>query len=318
MKPLLIVLGYLLSTVLLGALLAPPLFWLVKAAEPWALANGLVTFVPQGDEVQVSGVLAAVFTADFVKISHRAVLIAALLLLPPAIRALRVRGRADLRLRPDPRAGRHFLRGFLVAGGAVALMAAGYLLRNVYHLKHTLPWGELPRLAITAAAVALIEEALFRGAILGMFLRSMRPRVALAWTTLIFALLHYLRPEQGAAERHPGWLSGFVLLPQLFHLFAEPVMLLASLSTLLVFGWMLGYVRLRTGSLWMSIGIHAGVVFTKMTFTKFARRDALYLPWVGPELQIGLVPVALLLAVLLLLWLRLEHEELLPDPRPRA
>ncbi len=48
-------------------------------------------------------------------------------------------------------------------------------------------------------------------------------------------------------------------------------------------------------SLWMSIGLHAGVVFVKMSFAVLSKRRETHLPWIGRELQIGLVPVGILL-----------------------
>ena len=154
---------------------------------------------------------------------------------------------------------------------------------------------------------------------MGLFLRALRPIPALAWTSFIFAALHFLRSVRGRGRRGPvEWSSGLALLPQLFHPFSDPVMLLAGFTTLFILGWLLGYARLRTGALWMSIGIHAGVVFVKMGFAKFTRRDELYLPWVGRELQIGLVPVFVLLLGLFIVWRRMEYEELLPNPARRS
>jgi len=76
-------------------------------------------------------------------------------------------------------------------------------------------------------------------------------------------------------------------------------------------------VRWRTHSLWMGIGVHSGVVFVKMSFAKLATHQVSLPPWVGTELQTGLIPVIVLLLALLILRRRLEYEELLPNPRRR-
>ena len=44
-----------------------------------------------------------------------------------------------------------------------------------------------------------------------------------------------------------------------------------------------------------------------MSFSKFTKRDEAYLPWVGEELQIGLVPVGVLLIAWLIAWLWLRY-----------
>ena len=172
-----------------------------------------------------------------------------------------------------------------------------------------MPWGKLPSVALSAFVVAVIEECLFRGAIFGLFRRSLRPFSALIWVTAIFSILHFLKPDEDFKITEIGWLSGLTLLPYSFHQFADPMSLLAGFTTLFTLGWVLGFATLRTRSLWMAIGLHAGVVFVKMGFAKFSKRDAVSLPWVGTELQIGLVPVAVLAfgGVLVWLWLRHEH-----------
>ncbi len=309
---------YFLAVVLLGAALAPLLFWAIHGLEPWALANGLLNWQPDENGRMLFQGPFAFLEADFQKIFHRAVLIAALLLLWPAWRWMDGGPLRGLGLEPDPRAGAHFTRGLLVGGGLVALMAGAYLFLRFYHLKERHPWGVLPQLALTAIVVAALEEWVFRGAIFSLFARVMKPWPALAWTTALFAIVHFIRPQEGPDAAHITWRSGFELLPQVFRGFGDPMLLLGGFTTLFTLGWLLGYARLRTCALWMSIGLHAGVVFVKMSFSKFAKRDDLHLPWVGPDLQTGLVPVLALLIGLFLVWRRLRYEELLPLPKRRS
>lgn len=310
--------AYFAAVVILGALLAPLIYWGIHAMEPWALANGLLKYEPPVDGEPRFGGPLAFLEAEFQKYFHRAILIAAVVLLVPAWRWMGGGSLRHVGLEPDPRAGQHFTRGLLIGGGLVALMAAAYVFFHIYHFKTRLPWGALPKIALTALTVGAIEEWLFRGAIMGLFLRVLRPIPALAWTTFIFAALHFLRSTEEYHVSPVRWYSAFALLPELFHPFSDPVMLLAGFTTLFTLGWLLGYARLRTGALWMSIGLHAGVVFVKMGFAKFTRRDELLLPWVGRELQIGLVPVFVLLLGLFLVWRRMQYEELLPNPPARS
>jgi membrane protease YdiL (CAAX protease family) len=85
--------------------------------------------------------------------------------------------------------------------------------------------------------------------------------------------------------------------------------LLAGFTTIFALGWVLGYATLRTRSLWMAIGLHAGVVFVKMTFSKFTKRELEYPPWIGSELQIGLVPLAVLALCGVSVWLWLNYAD---------
>lgn len=294
MKEVVNLLAYFVAVIVLGTLLAPPLWWAGKAVA----ASGIAPFLAE---------------ADFQKYFNRSILIAAIALLWPAVRSLRIRDWRDFGLEPDPRWGRHLLAGFAIAALLVAAMAAVYAGFEVYRWKQTLPWGRLPGLAVSALTVAVLEEALFRGAILGLFRRAMRPAAALFWVTAIFAVVHFLKPDDRIVVSEVHWLSGFQLLPHAFHQFAEPMTLLAGFTTLFVLGWVLGSATLATRSLWMAIGLHAGVVFVKMSFSKFTKREEEFLPWIGKELQIGLVPVAVLVVMGILVWLYLKYAN-----RPRS
>ena len=290
MKEVAKIFAYFTGVVLLGALLAPPLFWAGNAVA----SRGMLTFLGE---------------VSFQRYFNRAVLIAALALLWPVVRSLKIGGWRDLGIEPDVRRGQHWLAGFAIGAGLVAGMALIYIPCGFYHWKPVLPWGKLPSVALSAIVVAVIEECLFRGAIFGLFRRTLRPFVALAWMTAIYSIVHFLKPDDEAAFATIGWNSGLALLPHVFHQFAEPMTVLASFTTIFVLGWVLGYATLRTRSLWMAIGLHAGVVFVKMGFAKFTKRDAELLPWIGSELQIGLVPVAVLALGGVLVWLWLRHED---------
>ena len=293
MKEVAKIIAYFAGVVLLGALLAPLLFWAGNAVA----ARGSLTFLGE---------------VSFQRYFNRAVLIAALALLWPTVRSLKIKGWRDLGIEPDPRWRQHALAGFVIGAGLVAVMAFVYVPLGFYHWKPQLPWAKLPSLALSAFVVAVLEESLFRGAIFGLFRRTLRPFPALVWVTSLFSILHFLKPDDDFTIAHVGWLSGFSLLPQTFHQFVEPTTLIAGFTTIFVLGWVLGYATLRTRSLWMGIGLHAGVVFVKMGFAKFTKRDAELLPWVGRELQIGLVPVAVLAFGGVLVWLWLRHEDSAP------
>ena len=284
--------------ILLGALLAPPLYWLGQAVA----ARGVMTFLAE---------------TEFQKFFNRAVLISAILLIWPMTRWLRIGGWRELGLDPDPRWWQRFLAGFAIAALVVAAMGLAYVSSDVYHWKDQLRWKELPRLLLSSIFVALLEEALFRGAIFGLFRRSLPPLMALFCVTFIFAAVHFLKPLDSFTVPQVTWLSGFTLLPHLFHQFGEPMTLLAGFTTIFTLGWVVGAATLRTRSLWAGIGFHAGLVFVKMSFSKFTKRDAAHLPWIGEELQIGLVPVIALALGGVLLWLWLKYVDR-PDIPARA
>jgi membrane protease YdiL (CAAX protease family) len=283
------ILTYFFGVIVLGALLAAPLYW----AGQTVAARGVLTFLAE---------------TNFQTFFNRGVLIAAIALLWPTVRWLQIGSVRELGVDRDERWWKRFLAGFLLAGVLVLALGFAYVSMDIYRWKkENLPWGKLPSLILSATVVSLLEEGLFRAGVLGLFRRSLSVRAAVLWTSIIFAAVHFLKPDDQVKVARVGWLTGFDLIPHVFHQFTEPMMLLGGFTTIFVLALMLGHVTVRTRSLWMAIGLHAGVVFAKMSFSKFTKRDEAHLPWVGESLEIGLVPVGVLLIVWLLAWFWLRY-----------
>ncbi|MFT4546453.1 MAG: membrane protease YdiL (CAAX protease family) [Verrucomicrobiales bacterium] len=107
------------------------------------------------------------------------------------------------------------------------------------------------------------------------------------------------------------WGSGFWMVGQIFKEFGNPLFILSQFVTLFAVGWILGVARLRTNSLWLSIGLHCGWVFglkffSKLTLIPVALQRGEYLPWVGRDLKEGLVPLVFVIitGVIVFTWLR--------------
>jgi len=265
------ILLFLLGSALLGALLAPWLFWGGRALA----ARGLVPFLAE---------------TDFAQFFDRAVLVAAVALLWPTIRALRIRSRADLGIAPDPRGWRRLAVGFLAGALCMGVFGAIVLQLGVYRLKAVPPWGALAGIAVSAATVAVLEEWLFRGAMLGLFRRAMRPWTAVFWISAIYSILHFVKPPRVTIpDAQIDWLTGFRVLPSCFEKFTDPALLGAGFTTLFLLGWILGWATIRTRALWLGIGLHAGLVFAKFGFSKLTKRKLHdTLPWLGDDIIVGL------------------------------
>jgi membrane protease YdiL (CAAX protease family) len=293
-RPFVILLLYIMATVLLGALLAPPLYWLGQ----WAVAHGTMRFLAE---------------TEFGKFFNRAVLVSAVALLWPAARCLGVGGWRSLGLDPDRRRWKRLGAGFLASFLVMMALGAGLLFTGVYRLKGDLPWGALGKIALTATAVSCIEEWLFRGAILGLIRQTITRWWAVCATSALYSLVHFLKPPDDLAEPvRVEWSSGLALVPELFWQFREPMLLLGGFSTLFLVGWILGFATVRTRSLWMAIGLHAGWIFGTMGFSKFTKRvikDTL--PWFGSDLTVGLGSVAMVLITggIIWWWLGPSHVE---------
>ena len=270
---------YFVAVILAGALLAPVLFWSAQSLA----GHGILSFLRQ---------------FDFETFFHRALLVSAVVLLWPLLRSVRIRKPADLGLRPDNRRWLHFGGGFLWAVLPLAVCGSALVAAHVYSLRSTIAWEPLGRTVLAAIAVPFIEEAFFRGLILGVLLRTGRKYSAMALTSALFSVVHFLKAPEGTS-RAVTWLSGFNSIGHSFVQFGEPLLVLAGFTTLFLIGWILADARLRTASLWLPIGLHAGWILGNGVFNRFARRELLLLPWLGRNLLVGLIP----LAVLGLTWL---------------
>jgi uncharacterized protein len=279
-------LGYFAATILFGAIAAPLLFW----SAQWLAAHG---------------VFPGLAHFDFETFFHRALLLGAFLFLWPFLRWLRVKGLRDLGLAPNRHRGRDATTGFLISASPVLCCGVFLLASGNYTMRPHVAWAALAAVTLTAAVVAFIEETLFRGLFLGVLLRGNQPLTAALLSSAIFSIVHFLKaPDRTTTS--VTWTSGFISLAHSFDQFAEPMLVLAGFTTLFLIGVILAYARLRTRSLWLPIGLHAGWILASGAFNKMAHREIVALPWLGKSLLIGVVPLGACLAswVLLGAWLR--------------
>jgi len=167
-------------------------------------------------------------------------------------------------------------------------------------------WAALATVVMTAAVVAILEEALFRGLFLGVLLRGNPPLIATLLSAGIFSIVHFLKaPAQ--MTTNVNWTSGFISLTHSFDQFGEPMLVLAGFATLFLIGVVLACARLRTHSLWLPIGLHGGWVFANGAFNKISHREITALPWLGKSLLVGVVPLGVCFVSWVLLGAWLKH-----------
>jgi membrane protease YdiL (CAAX protease family) len=281
--------AYFAATVLTAAFVAPILYW----ATQWLIAHGVFAFLAR---------------YDFETFFHRAVLIAAAVLLWPFLRVTNVRSMADLRLVPNCRWRRDVLAGILLA--AIPLLCCGALLIafNIYSFRHTFAWARFGKVLTATLTVPFIEETFFRGIVLGVLLKTGRQYMSILAASAIFSVIHFLKaPERTSTT--VTWTSGFNSIAHSFEQFGDATMLISAFATLFLIGWILADARILTRSLWLPIGLHAGWIFGNGAFSRVARQEMLILPWLGKNLLVGIVPlgVACLTWLLMRIWLKYDR-----------
>jgi membrane protease YdiL (CAAX protease family) len=161
---------------------------------------------------------------------------------------------------------------------------------------------------VASITVPFIEEAFFRGIVLGLLLRTGRKYIPMFAVSLIFAAVHFLKAPERTSEI-VTWASGFSSIAHAFDGIGDPMMLASAFGTLFVIGWILADARVLTHSLWLSIGLHAGWIFGSGTFSLLARQRISALPWVGKNLLVGIIPlvVAALTWVIMRIWVKYDR-----------
>jgi membrane protease YdiL (CAAX protease family) len=281
--------AYFAAIILTAAFVAPILYW----ATQWLVAHGLFSFLAK---------------YDFETFFHRALLIAAVILLWPFLRVTGVRSMADLRLARNSRWGRDVLAGIFLS--AIPLLCCGALLIafDVYSFRHSFAWARFGKMLAASITVPFIEEAFFRGIVLGVLLKTGRQYMAIFAASAIFSVIHFLKaPERTSTI--VTWTSGLNSIAHSIAQFGDATMLVSAFATLFLIGWILADARVLTRSLWLPIGLHAGWIFASGTFNRVARQEILALPWLGKNLLVGIVPlgIACLTWVLMRIWLKYDR-----------
>ncbi|MGC2625480.1 MAG: CPBP family intramembrane glutamic endopeptidase [Candidatus Udaeobacter sp.] len=280
--------AYFIAIVVGGALLAPILFW---SAQTLA-AHGVFTFLVK---------------YDFDTFFHRAILIAAVLLLWPLLRLSNVRGVGDLGLAPNPHWARDVGYGILLSVIPLLFCAALLIELHVYSFRHVFVWPRFGKVLLAAISVPFIEETFFRGIVLGVLLRTGRKLLSVVAVSGLFAAVHFLK----GSERESAivtWTSGFQSIGDAFAGFGDPMMVLAAFATLFLIGCILADARVLTRSLWLPIGLHAGWIFASGTFSWLARGQMVALPWLGKNLLVGIIPLGLAAVTWIVMRLWLKHD----------
>jgi uncharacterized protein len=283
---------YVTAVLLGGALLAPALVFGGAFLVEKLAANGTDGFADLRETIQ---------TAPFARYFSRASQIFAVLLLFPLIRWTGMDRSLFPTARPIGPGLRQYLLGFLLA--ACLLLALGWVFcsTGAYRLRPDPNWMAIQKPLTAALGAGILEELFFRGALLGLLLRRQSPLAATLTSTFLFAIVHFLRPPEGWSLPldQVTWFSGFTVLRVIGEGFLDTQFLIAEFTTLFAVGWVLTQARLKTGQLWLSMGLHGGWVFglkyfSAVTLSTKALRAGDYLPWIGVNLKIGLAPLVVI------------------------
>lgn len=182
------------------------------------------------------------------------------------------------------------LFGLAYANGAGAAVSIGALLLRA--LRFVLP----------ALAIGVIEEGFFRAFLLGGMRRDFRPRLALFVSSALYSVVHLVRSPAHyyLTGLHPG--AGLHNLAASAAQLGHPIVAAPSLIGLFLLGMVLGEAFITTGTVWFSIGLHAGFVLGAKTWPLIAHSGAQISRWIAGPGPVPLIaaPAAWMIALVLL------------------
>jgi membrane protease YdiL (CAAX protease family) len=132
---------------------------------------------------------------------------------------------------------------------------------------------------ITGAVVGFIEEVFFRGFILQSLLRNLRRWAAVIAMSLFFAIVHFFKAPDMPVRRGFDPLAGFKAVAYYLQPLLHPTEVLPAFVGLFLVGVVLACAYLWSGSLYLSIGLHAGWVFGIKAEDLFLDRQNVVVPW---------------------------------------
>lgn len=229
----------------------------------------------------ISGASAAEDRIPFSRFFDRFFMISGIVLFFSCRSLLKIDSLSQLGLSPRTRAASDVAVGLCFALGS--MFALGFIMSTagVYEVFFRLSLGESVELylkaILTGLTVGFLEEIFFRGIIFRGLLEDWKPLPAFLTANLFYSGLHFVKPgEQYFLSGVEPW-AGFRHLFSTFAPFLEPTEIVPGMIGLLLIGIVLSYAFLRTGTLYLSIGLHAGWIISIKTVRLFGdyRRESL-------------------------------------------
>jgi membrane protease YdiL (CAAX protease family) len=216
----------------------------------------------------------------FSRIFDRCFLVMSILLFFPCRRFLKIGSATQIGLAPRTHLASDIATGFFWAVASMALLVALMSIQGIYTPFFRLNFSDSMKTIVngllSGLAVALLEETFFRGIFFKGMMDEQKPIRALFIVNLVYAAAHFVHPENNfQLYDHDPW-GGWRYLVASFKPFLNLSDVVPGLIGLFLIGLVLSYAVVRTNTLFLSMGLHAGWVFSIKTirvFGDFRRQD---------------------------------------------
>ena len=221
---------------------------------------------------------------DFGKVMRRILMLVALIVFIVFRKSLRFGVLISSGLKIRSGFFRQFLLGFSLAALSIliyygiGLISGAWIIHMDYDSAGVIIL-HIVKYALIACLIGVIEEIFFRGFLLQFFMENMSLPMAVFVCSLIYSVLHFLRADVLVSTGFQPFV-GFVTMAQFLKpLFFPLVKHLPAIIGIFLVGVVLSYAFIRTKSLYLSIGLHSGMVFMVKADGIFLSRIREKLAW---------------------------------------
>jgi uncharacterized protein len=174
---------------------------------------------------------------------------------------------------------------------------------------------------VAGVFVGLLEEIFFRAILFKGLLEQGKAIRAFVLANLFYSAIHFVKPGERYFLQGLDPFAGFRHLISTFAPFLDPVSFLPGFIGLFLIGVILSYAYMRTDSLYLAIGLHAGWIFglkTIRVFGDYTKRD---LGWIfgstDPKIVSGMAAwMGVIIVGILVHMLTRQRYHLVPGTKP--
>ena len=261
-------------------------------------------------------ILTTWFELEFDRVASRSVLLVAVILFIPLFRLLKFASWQEIGFSDTKKEFAQDLAKGIGFGILIMLpVIAGLLItqNRVLDSDWEISVGNITALFLTSMlaglVIALLEETLFRGAMLTAIKKHGSVIFAIVTTSFIYALVHFLQPTIEFDANSLSWSSGFTLLKNSFLSLTQVSTIIDSFIALFLAGVLLAVVRIRSNKIALCMGLHAGWVLAIKIFKRVTDTNALsdYAFLTGSYDKVIGYLAAICIAVFIILYLILQN-----------
>ncbi|GAB63926.1 MAG: CPBP family intramembrane metalloprotease [Candidatus Jettenia sp.] len=211
---------------------------------------------------------------DFGKVMRRIMLAVAILMIFLFRKPLMISSFATIGIKHTQKWREQLQMGFLLGAGMLTLYiaflySAGTRILDIDAKSFGDLIFQLAKILLIAGLVGCIEELFFRGFILQSLLKDLPAILAVCITSIFYSSLHFLKVKLIVSPGIQPYVGFMVIYQFLKNFVVDFNTILPSMVGLFLVGVVLSYACLRTNSLYLSIGLHAGWVFLIKTNSLF-------------------------------------------------